>query len=111
MIESEPSGPASMANEPGQSLADPVVGHDCHADAELVDLLPVIRMLDRVGARGKSPMRSGWTAGRARCGGLAGRLPGRPRDRPRRHRRGLRGHAEVAQPPGGPQSPAVDLRG
>ena len=37
----------------------------------------------------------------------AGRLPARPRDRPGRHGRGLRGRAALARPPRGGEGPAV----
>ena len=36
-----------------------------------------------------------------------GRLPDRPRDRPRRHGGRLRGRAGLARPPGGPEGPAL----
>ena len=41
------------------------------------------------------------------AGGAAGRLPHRPRDRPGRHGRRLRGGADLAGPAGGPQGAAV----
>jgi eukaryotic-like serine/threonine-protein kinase len=42
---------APLTLEAGHSLADPVAVDDTRVDAELRDLLPVIEMLDRVGAR------------------------------------------------------------
>ena len=73
MNECDRDDPAPRADEAGRPPADPATADDSGGDAELRGLLPVIEMLDRVGARmGKAAGRPDGPAAGSDLAGLPG---------------------------------------